>query len=168
MKDLLTLSLLAIFLAGPAVGSEDPKAKLPVRAALTVTASQDTVKVGGELKVKIVERNISNGQGMTEWDPSPDAPDFRILVRDAQGALAPLTKHGQELYGHGPPVSKTHYPFRFLNPGEETPGEEADVSKIYDLTKPGTYTIQAISRYFFGDPKNAYVKSNIVTVTVTQ
>jgi hypothetical protein len=51
-----------------------------------------------------------------------------------------------------------------LRPGESKI-DYAQVSDWYDMTKPGTYTIQ-VSAHVTNDPKSDVVKSNIITVTV--
>lgn len=72
---------------------------------------------------------------------------------------------------HGKPVPKRHYPheelrggnvrFRDSKPGETTTQHQR-VSNLYDMRKPGKYTIQVWKRNPDYD-----IKSNIVTVTVT-
>lgn len=43
--------------------------------------------------------------------------------------------------------------------------DRGDVSQAFDMSKPGTYTIQ-LSQHVANDPKSDVVKSNIVTITV--
>lgn len=72
---------------------------------------------------------------------------------------------------HKKPVPKRHYPheelrggsvrFRDSKPGETTTQHQR-VSALYDMRKPGKYTIQVWKRNPDYD-----IKSNIVTVTVT-
>ena len=51
-----------------------------------------------------------------------------------------------------------------LQPGK-TQTDEIDVSKEYDLSKPGRYTIQAQR---WDDESHTNVKSNTITITLTQ
>jgi hypothetical protein len=72
---------------------------------------------------------------------------------------------------HGKPVPKRHYPneelrggsvrFRDIKPGE-TITQPQRVSALYDMRKPGKYTIQVWKRN-----RDYDIKSNILTVTVT-
>jgi hypothetical protein len=51
----------------------------------------------------------------------------------------------------------------FLKPGE-TIKDGLTLNRLYDLTKPGKYTIQCQR---FDEESNSWVKSNKITITVT-
>jgi hypothetical protein len=113
----------------------------PARTAVTISVENDTVKLGEPLVVEIALRSM----------------------RAAKGAELPLTEYGRHLYGGFGPGSDNRCGVYGYGEGPES--EDADLSQIYVLKQPGKYAMQALT--FADDPKNA-LKSNILTVTVTQ
>ena len=115
-----------------------------------------TVKAGSKITLEI---NVTNTSGhQIEYDPGITKLVFE--VRNAQGKPAPLTPDGEKLRklygstGHG----------QFVPQGETLAAGGAQLDGIYDLSKPGVYTIQ-VSR--FDDVSKTWVKSNTITLTVT-
>jgi hypothetical protein len=53
-----------------------------------------------------------------------------------------------------------------LKPGEAQAGT-ATITRLYDLSRPGNYTIQ-VSQPLSDNPEDGVVKSNTITVTVTE
>ena len=171
MKSPLTLSLLSAALLCSLIGYAQQKRP---EVAITITALHGTVKVGEELRVTAGYRSSSKEDQWADSDSySPERRDFvfKLFVRDAQGALLPLTERGKKLYSAcGVHVRWGSGPMILCHPGEGPPPVEIDVSKLYELNQPGQYTIQA---GFFGDychwggdGSNPRL-SNIITVTVT-
>ena len=62
-----------------------------------------------------------------------------ILVRDRAGHLVPETEYGKGIHGNLGVMRPKSFA-RYLKPGEVFK-EEADLSEEFDLTKPGTYTV---------------------------
>ena len=91
--------------------------------------------------------------------------DFKIDVRDAQGILAPLTDYGrQAIKGEGDlPIVENYRGKVILHPGD-TFKREIEVTKLYDLSLPGKYTVLAQR---IDDTNGAVAKSNTATLTVT-
>ena len=82
-------------------------------------------------------------------------------VRDESGRLA--TKR---VYPHAELATSSAILDRIVKPGESLTGSQ-DIGRLFDMTRPGRYVIQASRRV--SDEKNSdSVKSNKVTVTVTQ
>ncbi len=148
------------------------KAELPASTrpaiSVTISPSSDVVKLGSELRIKIVITNISNRE-LDVGRPVGNGPqgEFRNLidVRDERGNAAVKTKYYRQIRGE----EVTHGGIRLettdslLKPGEST-AEEVVVSKLYSLEKEGKYTVQTQR----DDPDSkALVKSNRITVTVT-
>jgi hypothetical protein len=84
-------------------------------------------------------------------------------VRDSKGnpAQKRTIKHpelGQT--GHG-------WPARALKPSASLNLGTDRITGLYDLTRPGKYTIQ-ISRAISDNPENGFVSSNAITITVTE
>jgi hypothetical protein len=74
-------------------------------------------------------------------------------VRDSSGILVEKKNRGRAV---GSVTQRTVEP-------DETVEEEAVVSRVFDMSRPGQYVIQ-VSRAISGDPKDGVVKSNIITV----
>jgi hypothetical protein len=118
-----------------------------------VTARDD---VWIELTIKsLTDRSIvlgSSTDGNTNMDPN-----FVVEVTDEFGNPVPKVKYPVPPSGH--PVSRT------LDPGA-TMTEQEPVSRMFDMSKPGKYTIQA-SGPITDPPEASIVKSNKITVTVS-
>lgn len=156
----LSLSLFSVLL-WPIVGSAQ-QARPPM-VSIIITAPKDTVKVGAELEVEIVEKNITKGKLRMCRDVDPDlVPDIRVSIRGAKGALLPMTEFGRQHYSD---VQVGNADCSSYGPGEGPSPESVDVSKIYVIKQPGKYTIQAYTNPY--DPKDT-IRSNTITVTMTQ
>ena len=129
---------------------------------------------GGKLALEIVTKDISNH--FTNQRTTRDKRDlsrfFRVDVRDSQGAVPPETELGQASGNRGdtrPQWLDTSATGREdVRGGSYKPGEQSTevvaVNDLYDLSKPGQYTIQ-VRRW--DDETKTWVKSNTITVTVT-
>ncbi len=130
--------------------------------SITIGPSSQTVNSASQVKINIHLTNTSNHDinGSSAYFDGADA-SYRQEVRDAEGKLAnkeqPPTST-QHLAGHW-----TRQPLR--------PGESADsqtgISPEFDISKPGHYTIR-LSRPISERPADGTVKSNTITVTVTE
>src|SRR5579863_3829186 len=107
--------------------------------AVSVWISSPTAEVtpGSEVWIDVTVTNISA--------ETIFCPDHRLNVWDSEGRPAPLTKGEQERIQRGPaPLSRNYH--ALLGPGGSSESD-ADLSKVYDLARPGTYTIQATAFY---------------------
>jgi hypothetical protein len=120
---------------------------------LTITTMNDTVKPGADI---VLRTYISN---LTGHEIKFDAAKMPIAVYDSHGNLAPWTG--------GPEWRRIMDTGNGLTGGAEAYGTTGNdfchLDKLYDLSKPGKYTIQA-SR--FDDESKTWVKSNTITLTV--
>jgi hypothetical protein len=138
--------------------------------SLTINTAQQTFKAGTVLNVKAALVNNSN-QNISLWWGSGEGVPYSVEVRRIQDQkLASETRPGlirnhrialseltpQELDRSGASFT--------LKPGESS-NEDFDVSKYYDLTTPGEYTVQLITPQI-PEIKGEF-KSNVLTVTVT-
>ena len=102
-------------------------------------------------------------------DYSDPAINYRFDVHDQNGNVPPDTELSRRLRSpqENSPNSATRTMgsgySRMLKPGESR-SDICDVGVWYDLSQPGTYTIQARDGTALG--QKAWVKSNAVTVTV--
>jgi hypothetical protein len=86
---------------------------------------------------------------------------YEYDVRDDGGNLVPKAVRSAPEEGNG----WSGIP-RAIKPGETCEARGGSIDHLYDMTRPGKYTIQ-VSRRISNDPKDGVVKSNIITVTVT-
>jgi hypothetical protein len=144
----------------------------PAAAAPTISvgirSASDTVKVGSDLRIKITITNISNSEIQVGTAIGKAQGEFLNLVdvRDDQGDAAAKTKYYREIRGEDPVIGgiRVSASSSRLKPNESVE-EEVLVNKLYNLEKPGNYSIQ-IQR---DDPvSKKLVKSNTVMVTVAQ
>jgi hypothetical protein len=139
----------------------------PPAISVTISAASETVKVGSELRIKILITNKSDHEILL-GKPAGKAGQGEFLnlieVRDERGNAVPKTRYYRQIRGEEyVPVGVYLSTIGFsVKPGESME-EEAIVSKLYDLDKVGKYRIQTQH----DDPDNkALVKSNTITVTV--
>src|SRR5882724_3005153 len=117
-----------------------------------ISAVQDVVKAGSKVRVKMELKNTSEDDiSLTRvpWgkEDHPELEGFRPVVKDARGKEPALTKWGRLVYGRTEPSDNPpnltlnaviSYP---LEPGH-VHTTEVIVSDLYDLSVPGTYTVQ--------------------------
>lgn len=128
-------------------------------------ADRYSVKAGSDIFIKVHLTNISRHNLSLGYDKdSRTNVDFshEYEVRDSSGHVArkrPINHPEIGSSGHG-------WPARILKSHESMDISGDFISRLYDLSQPGDYTIQ-LSRAVSGDPKNGVVKSNAIMVTVT-
>ena len=128
---------------------------------LTLEAEQNPIKAGSEVKVDITLRNSSNhpiavGLGLAEVD-------YALGVRDSQNRIPPETDFARKSKGRVYFSNETVFT---LQPGETVPKEMLVISKFYDLSRPGRYTIQ-VSRTVPKELGGGTVKSDAITISIT-
>ncbi len=130
---------------------------------LVISSEAKSVKVGSAVEIKLSLTNDSaqdidasaNISDLTGVDPN-----FIFEVRDAAGMLV-----AKRRYEH-PELATGHAMLnRVIKPGK-TLEETADIGRLYDMSRPGEYNIQA-SRRSSENEKDAVVKSNKIRITVT-
>jgi hypothetical protein len=123
-----------------------------------------TVKAGSEIFIKVQLKNTSKHNLSLDYDADPRTGvgfSHQYEVRDSSGSPAqkrPISHPETGSTGHG-------WPARILKPGESMDINGDRISRLYDLSQPGKYTIQ-LSRIASVDAKDDVVKSNTITVTV--
>jgi len=137
--------------------------------SLTIAAPKEPLRAGAELRLQITVTNTSNRKISFITSPGPIPEDgflYEIDVRDEQGRSVPLSS---DLRGRDPrvPVDYGSRTARTLAPGESFV-DQVTVTRFYDLTRPGQYTISVARsmppRQNLG---NGTVKSNSITLAVT-
>jgi hypothetical protein len=170
--------MLVIAILGPSLAQAKAQS-----FTLKISAVQNVVKVGSNVRVKIELKNTSEddislgGMPCGNKEGCPELQGYHFIVRNFQGKEPPLTKWGRQVFGRPKPnetfprvilESVVSFP---LSPGQ-TYTTEIIVSNLYDLSVPGIYTIQIFyAAYPFGVPLHEYSEeskqvSNVVTITV--
>ena len=159
----LWLFALLILPSGGATQSAKPD------ISVTISAMQTVVKADSEVKVGIILTNISNHEVSLAKDNAQNLGEAhnKIEVRDEKGNLAPEAKYVGILDGKAP-NDVIFMPLGSSAPHSLKPGETLKdaiiASKLFDLSKPGKYTIQ-VQRT--DEATKTVVRSNTITLTVT-
>lgn len=167
MRILLSLRMpLLLALAAANIATARQSAQPVFSVAISVP--QDVVASGAEVKVKIVLKNTSDHEIGVARSSREDQGEFhnKIVLRDEHGNLVQMKERGNN-GGKGQNdtdsvIQETMVVFP-LKPGELLK-DGFIVSKAYDMSKPGKYSIQ-VER--IDDESKTVVKSNTITVTVT-
>jgi hypothetical protein len=130
--------------------------------SLKIDASEHVFKVGAKIVVQITYKSTSDHLIIVPATPRDSSFD----VRDVQGNGVPLRKPRPIVTSPPTFLDKPAGNGRgkAFGPGESVT-ENDDVGEIFDMSLPGKYTIQALH---FWPPDNTWVKSNTITITVTQ
>lgn len=137
------------------------ESKPPAEISVTLLLEAATVKVGSAVSIRTVLSNNSNqifDASACYCGPAGLDSLFRWEVRE-HGRQAPKKTYPHPELATGQPILD-----RLVRPGGELSGSQ-DVSRLYDMTKPGVYKIQVTVEL----PKQmggGVVKSNEVAVTV--
>jgi hypothetical protein len=128
---------------------------------IAISAPEDEVRVGGDARVTIALRNVSDHQIAFAHRPGTNNPVFsyRIEVKDAAGHVMEPTAYGREALQHQQEESRM---VEFVQPGKAAL-QTAHVAKVVSLTRPGRYSVQVFRK----DPKTGnVVRSNELTLNV--
>jgi hypothetical protein len=136
--------------------------------SLTVEAPSEPLKVGGELRLRVTVTNTSSHTIVFVRSPGQIPEEFfrySVEVRDSKGQSAPPSAYVKQLNDPRASTFESRRAYS-LKPGESFV-DDVEVTKFYDLSQPGTYTI-SVAREFpprqkLGEGK---VKSNSVRLTV--
>ena len=138
----------------------------------TIRLEHNSAKVRERIRLFIDCRNISDRPILVADElKNPRRSDllYPLEVRDQNGNLAPETSWGRRARtGKSDPGKQTvevgSYHERFIQPGETYSGL-VELNALYDLTQPGTYTVQLVRR----DEKGTVVfKSNTVELSIVK
>jgi hypothetical protein len=154
--------LMVISITVGLASGQNKDAKEPLSILITVETS--IVKAGSGVSVNGRLTNTSN----RPLDASgcycgPSGLDSYLTwdVRDEKGRMV-----AKRIYPHPELAPSSAILERILKPGESIAGSQ-DISRLFDMSRPGKYVIQA-SRRISDEKDSEVVKSNKVTVTVIQ
>ncbi|HWB86848.1 MAG TPA: hypothetical protein VG675_22070 [Bryobacteraceae bacterium] len=179
------LAAIAMLIAFPGLGLTQDEARSKPSVSVALSARPTQVKLGGPAPVKLTMTNTSDHDLHLSvmYVMCPPLINAYVTVRqmqvqlyDDEGNPVPLTVYGTVVQGRSgaerePASGKRergigcggHGQLAILKPGESRT-EEADLSKEFDIKKPGTYTLRAQK---LDNENKAVVKSGAVSVTFT-
>lgn len=139
---------------------------------LTICTAKSTFIIGSEIDLNVTQTNVSNHGiyfvvSMTAGESVSHIP-IRTTVFNDKGNHVAETPFGRKVHGEEP-----HKNFfggsvassRTLIPPGKSFHYVIPLSREYDLSRPGTYTVQAKERDAW-TPQYPWVKSNILTITI--
>jgi len=158
---------MASLLSGNSVAQVAQSAPAESKISITIKIAQSTIKVGSNMEVEAEMKNVSTeGVGyVPAGTMSFSTTSFVWDIRDSASKPVPLTEYGLKANcldspGGVPRICAGSTFGDILEPGKSF-RQTLALSKEYDLSKPGKYTVQA-SRF---DGKTD-VKSNTLTLAV--
>jgi hypothetical protein len=156
---------LAVGLSGQTATA--PAFTLTIRAeqpAVEAASGGYPVKAGSDVFISVHLTNVSKHKLSVGYDVNSRtgvAFGDEYEVRDSNGNLLPKRPINHPeigATGHG-------WPERIVDPGQSTDITGDRITGVYDLSQPGSYTIQLL-RSTSADAKDSAVRSNKITVTV--
>jgi hypothetical protein len=131
--------------------------------SLSIAAPEQTVQIGSELKIKTTLTNLTN-HVITLRDRIR-ACDYPVQVRDETGNLAPETDYQRHLKCNAR-FTESRNILVVLKP-QESRQDEIIINQLFDLSVPGTYSVQA-SRTIPKELGPEPIKSNTITISITK
>lgn len=144
---------------------------------ITIRSEQPVLKTDEDIRIRVVLTNTSD---QDIWSVTPAECQYEVYVWDSQHLAAHNTEYGLQVKNKDK-LKETGFVTRggqeFITPcmmGSTSPLKPTNhsdvhltVSDLYDMSRPGQYTIQ-VQRTVPKERGGGVVKSNIITVTVTQ
>jgi hypothetical protein len=133
-----------------------------------IRSRQNNFKVGGEIRIEVTWTNTSDKPVLAARVIPTAETKYKVYVEDDKGNLAGETTLGRRLRtGKGEQGQETvtvfeTAPIRSVQPGESV-SEEIVLNKLYDLSRPGKYTVRVQSQA----DQDGSAKSNTLTITLT-
>ena len=160
MKRLHALILISLIGAafGPGFGQTE---KEPFSITISTDNPTVTAQAGAHVRIEIKLSNTSNhALNCSAMVTNGLNRSYLYDVLDQNGKSTEIPGEHHELRGGS-----------WDGPCELAQGESMNASSrigaLYDFTKPGRYTVQ-LSKYLGNDEKEGVVKSNTITITVTE
>jgi hypothetical protein len=172
---LLLLVAFSVIASGQsAISNQIGSAKLPFTLEITaeldkqhpndwdfVNSAEKVVNVGSMIVVGIRKTNISDHE-IIKWPEIGGPFGDHFEIRDSNGNVVEWKKLDNSRIGGEARITGTK---DMVMQPEEIRIDTAPLSTWFDMSQPGTYTIQ-ISQHISNDPASDVVKSNIITLTV--
>jgi hypothetical protein len=162
MNILIKVALLSALTVAPEIVTAQGVQPAEPWFSVTIAGPKANLSVGSDVKLRVLfVNNTDKDIRFPGAGPARSGPVFDIDVRDSGGKPLLETPYGLKMHGKDPhPWSGSAFAAT-ARPGDKIE-EELILSKEYDISKPGNYTVQVLER----NPKFAAVKSNSITITV--
>ncbi len=135
--------------------------------SVTLATQHDIVKAGEDIHLQVTLTNTSHNEikfAEAPGDTPPAEYQYLFQVRDSKGHPAQDTEYGHKFKENTRPRgSRVTWT---LQPGESMK-DETVLTKLFDLSRPDKYVIEAFRRIPEHLGKGT-VKSNTLTITVTE
>jgi RNA polymerase sigma factor (sigma-70 family) len=151
--------------AAAAVGAADDFGPEVKGLRARVTLAREAFEVGQPIEASYTVKNVAKEE-QTIW-LSGFWPNHEIIVRDAAGKEPPLTTAGtQRRQAFAPGGDRDrNVPVKLPPGGEDATEGKYDLATLYDLSKPGRYTVQ----YFYEEKQGGWegrLPSNVAAFEV--
>jgi hypothetical protein len=140
--------------------------------AINIAAEAPDVETGDPIVITIITTNISKEEIQLDAVKNPHAAEFDTVINvwNSLGQKAIKTKYGKHITGEES-LDWNEMPAVWSNlgivlPPEKQQIETAEVSKLYDMTIPGVYSVQ-VERGSRRWPQT-FGQSNVINVTVAK
>jgi hypothetical protein len=145
----------------------------PPAIKLTLKAQHDVVQSGSPIKLIVTLTNISGHVFTYVRQAVVDHGgfDYKFEIHDEKGAAPPDIKFRRARKGREDPAELTpETPMRgslayMQLQLSQSLTDTVNISRLHDLRRPGKYNISATA---FDNASGTFVKSNTITVTVTE
>jgi hypothetical protein len=154
-----------VLLAG--LSYQNAEAGKKEKFSLELSSSMKSVHVDQRIDMTITVRNMSDGPLTLRFSPSGKEPEFLtdVIVRSTNGGEVSETQHERQVKGHGMIALDYNSKFVTLQP-EESFQETLQLSKLFNLTQPGAYVVQAERHGEDLNSQSMMIKSNRVSFVI--
>jgi uncharacterized protein (TIGR03067 family) len=138
----VTSNPIVLKVAGPA--NPFGKEVKGLRARVSFAPCEPRFPVGEAIPAKFAVKNVSQVE-QTLWH-SGFWPNHQIIVRNAKGKEPPLTRFGRQCRQAFSPGGERgkNAPWKLKPGGEDTTEGNYDLTRLYNLSRPGRYTVQYV------------------------
>jgi hypothetical protein len=174
---MLAMRAVILIILGVRLGvcqSNQPSIAATAPFSVHISTPQQVVKAGSQIRLDIQTRNLTQHAMMWEvvQSPGPGRAEFLFqpIVHDPRGNLALTKLEERNLKGHlreGEDLSTNFSTVPVPLPAGETANNVMLLSDIYDLSRPGDYTVMIEKSVSQAAASPTLVKSNTITITVT-
>jgi hypothetical protein len=136
--------------------------------SLTITIADQSVKLGTQVCVTITLKNNSDHDIAFDRSSVPGEAEFHysVLLLDNEGKPVPETKYWRILQRKEHETYTENVVSMTIHPNEEAKDDFA-LNKLFDLNKPGKYTLQ-VAREIPEALGKGLVKSNVLSLVITK
>jgi hypothetical protein len=130
---------------------------------LTVSADHAVVQSGQHIWVRVLMKNISNGNvDCSKTYSNGINLQFRFIIHGPDGNVI-----AKKQVPHPELEDAASFTPCTLAQNQSTEAEDNLINRRFDMSTPGEYTIQ-VERGISANEKDGFVKSNKITINVTQ